>query len=76
MTPDDLASSLLEVLLRSSPLTGSLLGLSEYDGSLPDFSAEAQEAEVGDLEDVAGQAALLDASGIGEIPATSPASAC
>lgn len=60
MTADVLAATLLEVLLRSSPLEGSLLGLSEYDDMLPDLSRSAQDEEVAALRGVAAEAAALD----------------
>jgi uncharacterized protein (DUF885 family) len=63
VTPDDLASTLLEVLLRANPLEGSLLGLSGYDDKLPDLSCEAQEEEVAALTEVADEAAQLDGAG-------------
>ncbi|HVC14944.1 MAG TPA: DUF885 domain-containing protein [Acidimicrobiales bacterium] len=59
MPADDLASTLLGVLLTSHPLDASILGLTGYDDKLPDLSSEAQDEEVAALRRVAADAARL-----------------
>ncbi len=66
VTPDDLASKLLEVVARFHPMDESLFGLAECDGRLPDLSEEAQDEEVAILREVARQAGELDVSGMDE----------
>lgn len=66
VTPDDLASRLLDVLIRFHPMDESLFGLAECDSRLPDLGEEAQADEVATLRDVAAQAARLDVSSMDE----------
>lgn len=66
MSAEDLASRLLDVVLTADPLSGSLLGLSDYDDRLPDLSKRAQDEAVAALRDVASDAAHLDDSAADE----------
>lgn len=66
VTPEELASRLLDVVVRFHPMDESLFGFAECDSRLPDVSEEAQAEEVQSLREVATQAALLDVSGMDE----------
>ncbi|HTX62778.1 MAG TPA: DUF885 domain-containing protein [Acidimicrobiales bacterium] len=66
MIADELADKLLGVLLSSDPLTGSVLGLAEYDERLPDLSVRAQDEEASALRALADEASHLGDSDAGE----------
>ena len=62
-----LADDLVTLLLDADPLAGGSLGLREYDGRLPDPSAEAEQRLVGDLVGIAQRANAIagtDTAGI------------
>ena len=67
MTPDDLASELLETTLDADPLAGSLYGFPGYDERLPDFSKASELAQGTRLAALAERAAHLDETGINEV---------
>ena len=67
MTPDDLASELLETTLDADPLAGSLYGFPGYDERLPDFSKASELAQGTRLAALAEQAAQLDETGLNEV---------
>jgi uncharacterized protein (DUF885 family) len=67
MTPDDLASELLETTLDADPLAGSLYGFPGYDARLPDFSKASELAQGTRLAALAEQAAQLDETGVNEV---------
>jgi uncharacterized protein (DUF885 family) len=67
MTVEELATALLGAVLDAHPLDGSLVGLSEYDERLPDYSPESQEREVAALRAAADDASRLDDSGLDEV---------
>ena len=56
MTPDDLATELLDAVLDADPLAGSLYGLPGYDDRLPDFGREAEERFAAAMTSIAGRA--------------------
>ncbi|HZZ95609.1 MAG TPA: DUF885 domain-containing protein [Jatrophihabitantaceae bacterium] len=56
----DLADRLAHRILAADPTLGTFLGLREYDGLLPDESAQAEQALVADLQQIDAEAATLD----------------
>ncbi len=56
----DLAERLAQRILEADPTLGTFLGLREYDGLLPDESAQAEQALVADLQQIDAEAATLE----------------
>jgi uncharacterized protein (DUF885 family) len=66
MSADELAAELLNAVLEADPLSGSLYGFPGYDELLPDFGADAEEAQARAIASVADRAAQVDEAGLAE----------
>ena len=66
MPGDELAAELLQAAFTAAPLDGSLFGFPGYDGSLPDFTKEAEAENARLLELIASRAEAAPEDGLAE----------
>ncbi|HXN62024.1 MAG TPA: DUF885 family protein, partial [Acidimicrobiales bacterium] len=67
MSPDDLASELLDATLDADPLAGSLYGFPGYDDRLTDFSEAAEATTAERLSSIATRAEHTAPDGLDEV---------
>ncbi len=63
---DELAAELLSTVFEADPLSGSLYGFPGYDDRLPDFGADAERQQAGQLASIAERAESRPEAGLGE----------